>query len=205
MMHSLFSIRNEVGEDTSHWVAPECDSDGESEEELEEVESALRSWEDSVLLSDHDSTNQNLPPTNHNAPVAGPSSAQVSLSLPQIPGPVPQTPVHSQLWLDDWVPEPGQYQALFEAANFAKTLFETASSGRASTPPISGQDVHELAHALIAKIKAAAVTKNFAPILAPERNFSILKPDGLILSSGIGVEQEVIYTSFHWFTDHKGA
>jgi hypothetical protein len=49
MMHSLFSVENEVGEDTSHWVAPECDSDGESEEELE-VESALRSWEDSVLV-----------------------------------------------------------------------------------------------------------------------------------------------------------
>jgi hypothetical protein len=32
-----------------------------------------------------------------------------------------------------------------------------------------------------------------------------LKPDGLILSSGIGVKQEVIYTSFRWFTDHKGA
>ncbi|KAJ7748253.1 hypothetical protein B0H14DRAFT_2252150, partial [Mycena olivaceomarginata] len=86
-----------------------------------------------------------------------------------------------------------------------KTLFETASSGRASTLAISGQDVHELAHALIAKIKAAAATNNFAPILAPERNFSILKPDGLILSSGIGVEREVIYTSFRWFTDHQGA
>jgi hypothetical protein len=49
MMHSLFSVQNKVGEDTSHWVVPECDSDGESEEELEEVESALR-WENSVLV-----------------------------------------------------------------------------------------------------------------------------------------------------------
>ncbi|KAJ7825278.1 hypothetical protein B0H14DRAFT_2596655 [Mycena olivaceomarginata] len=192
-------VENEVGEDTSHWVAPECDSNGESEEELE-VESALRSWEDSVLLSDHDSNNQNLPPTNRNAPVAAPSSAQVQVSSSPS-----QIPVHSQLWLGDWVPEPGRYWALFEATDFAKTLFETASSGRASTLAISGQDVHELAHALIAKIKAAAATNNFAPILAPERNFSILKPDGLILSSGIGVEREVIYTSFRWFTDHQGA
>ncbi|KAJ7885139.1 hypothetical protein B0H14DRAFT_2564084 [Mycena olivaceomarginata] len=191
--------QNEVGEDTSHWVAPECDSDGESEEELEEVESALR-WENSVLLSDHDSNNQNLPPTNCNAPVAAPSSAQVQVSSSPS-----QIPVHSQLWSGDWVPEPGRYRALFEATDFAKTLFETASSGRASTLAISGQDVHELAHALIAKIKAAAATNNFAPILAPKRNFSILKPDGLILSSGIGVEREVIYTSFRWFTDHQGA
>ncbi|KAJ7705839.1 hypothetical protein B0H14DRAFT_2647213 [Mycena olivaceomarginata] len=192
-------VENEVGEDTSHWVAPECDSDGESEEELEEVESALR-WENSVLLSDHDSNNQNLPPTNRNAPIAAPSSAQVQVSSSPS-----QIPVHSQLWSGDWVPEPGRYRALFEATDFAKTLFETASSGRASTLAISGQDVHELAHALIAKIKAAAATNNFAPILAPERNFSILKPDGLILSSGIGVEREVIYTSFRWFTDHQGA
>jgi hypothetical protein len=84
-----------------------------------------------------------------------------------------QIPVHSQLWSGDWVPEPGRYRALFEATDFAKTLFETASSGRASTLAISGQDVHELAHALIAKIKAAAATNNFAPILAPERNFSM--------------------------------
>ncbi|KAJ7327455.1 hypothetical protein DFH08DRAFT_816304 [Mycena albidolilacea] len=136
-----------------------------------EVESALRSWEDSLMLSDN---NQNLPPTNCNAPVAAPSSAQVQVSLSPS-----QIPVHSQLCL--------------------------ASSGRASTLAISGQDVHELAHALIAKIKAAAATNNFAPILAPKRNFSILKPDGLILSSGIGVKREAIYTSFRWFTDHQGA
>ncbi|KAJ7675415.1 hypothetical protein B0H14DRAFT_3537113 [Mycena olivaceomarginata] len=144
MMHSLFSVQNEVGEDTSHWV------------------------ENSVLLSDHDSNNQNLPPTNRNAPVAAPSSAQVQVSLSPS-----QIPVHSQLWSGDWVPEPGRYRALFEATDFAKTLFETASSRRASTLAISGQDVHELAHALIAKIKAAAATNNFAPILAPERNFSM--------------------------------
>jgi hypothetical protein len=40
MMHSLFSPENEVGAGVSRWVAPVCESDGETDDEIE-VEDSL--------------------------------------------------------------------------------------------------------------------------------------------------------------------
>ncbi|KAJ7866719.1 hypothetical protein B0H13DRAFT_2352284 [Mycena leptocephala] len=51
MMHSLFSPENEVGAGVSRWVAPVCESDGETDDEME--------VEDSLFGSDV----ENLPPT----------------------------------------------------------------------------------------------------------------------------------------------
>ena len=71
---------------------------------------------------------------------------------------------------------PGRYGALFEANDFAKAVFETASSSTSCTENeliIEGQDIAELALAFVAAIKTAAADNNFAPILTTERTFKM--------------------------------
>ena len=71
---------------------------------------------------------------------------------------------------------PGRHGALFEAKDFAKAVFETASSSTSRTENeliIEGQDIAELALAFVAAIKTAAADNNFVLILTTERTFKM--------------------------------
>ncbi|KAJ7355492.1 hypothetical protein DFH08DRAFT_954977 [Mycena albidolilacea] len=181
MMHSLFSASNEIGADTSGWVAPKCESDGETDNEMEVERS---------LSFDSDIENENLPssstpvmqPTNHNAPSS--SAQNISLLLLYSSSSTIQNAnaaAPQQLW-PDWTPPSGRYRALYDDfPDFTKAVFETATSN--STPPdldISGQSVGELAMAFVNTIKAAVASSDFSHILSPQRNFTMC-----ILSHGM--------------------
>ncbi|KAJ7149389.1 hypothetical protein C8R43DRAFT_887958 [Mycena crocata] len=201
LFHSLFSIENENSENTSEWSAPECDSGGESdnESEMEELERTLLV----CAISSHDSSNFVLP-------ISTTSLADCSLFLlsPLMHQQLVVYPAirDGELWEERWVPQPGSYGGLFNMSDFAKSIFDTASSGgHPSELLIEGFNIEALTTSFIDKIKAAVADRDFTHILSPDRTFQILRPDGSILSFGAGIEREVLYSAFCIFTDSEGA
>ncbi|KAJ7877934.1 hypothetical protein B0H14DRAFT_2342184, partial [Mycena olivaceomarginata] len=184
MMHSLFSASNEIGADTSDW-----DSDIENEN-LPSSSTPVMQPTVSCVRHHHTQTDHSW--QNCNAPSS--SAQNANAAAPQ------------QLW-PDWTPPSGRYRTLYDDfPDFTRAVFQTATSN--STPPdldISGQSVGELAMAFVNTIKAAVASSDFSHILSPQRNFTITKPDGSLLSTGTGVEKEVLYTAFSWYVDHRGA
>ncbi|KAJ7318075.1 hypothetical protein DFH08DRAFT_714930, partial [Mycena albidolilacea] len=184
MMHSLFSASNEIGADTSDW-----DSDIENEN-LPSSSTPVMQPTVSCVRHHHTQTDHSW--QNRNAPSS--SAQNANAAAPQ------------QLW-PDWTPPSGRYRTLYDDfPDFTRAVFQTATSN--STPPdldISGQSVGELAMAFVNTIKAAVASSDFSHILSPQRNFTITKPDGSLLSTGTGVEKEVLYTAFSWYVDHRGA
>ncbi|KAJ6450648.1 hypothetical protein C8R45DRAFT_1113986 [Mycena sanguinolenta] len=214
MMHSIYSAGNETNETSPDWTSPQCYSGGETDEEME--------VEDDLFGSDA----ENLPPTptpaappsnqqqntavrsqspTQNdavvlAPVAPPSNQQQNTAVFEAPSP-------GQLWADQWTPQSGRHGTLFEANDFASALFQTASSTTARAEAeftIQGTSVAELAVAFVHMVKIAVENQNFGPILAANRTFKIVRQNGTLVSTGRGVEREVIYMAFRFFTDNNG-
>ncbi|KAJ7231678.1 hypothetical protein B0H12DRAFT_207248 [Mycena haematopus] len=69
---------------------------------------------------------------------------------------------------------------------------------------VTGRNVAELALSFVAKIKEAAQQNDFTPILLADRSFNIIHDDGSVVSTGPGVEREVVYTAFQCFSSHNG-
>ncbi|KAJ6451543.1 hypothetical protein C8R45DRAFT_1124584, partial [Mycena sanguinolenta] len=104
-----------------------------------------------------------------------------------------------------WTPHSGRYAMLFDTTDIPKAIFEAASSTGACSEAelvIEGFTVTELAQALVAEIKIAASATNFGPILTANCSFKIIRPDGSLVSTGWGVEREVVYTAFQSFIEH---
>ncbi|KAJ7667002.1 hypothetical protein DFH06DRAFT_1185214 [Mycena polygramma] len=256
-MHSLFSFDNEhLG--TSDWVAPECESGGESDSDsdLEELERTLLESEAenlpltptpastrpanraplslSVPEASLAATSQASAVATSQASVAATSQAGSHLPATQVGGGTtpeantlppgtqavtvgasqfsPQAVIaypnvrNGRLWEHEWTPPPPRYQGLFNMADFTKSIFETASSGtRPRELVIEGPTVDACVQHLFTEIKKAIALGDFTHILSSDRTFQILRPDGSLLSFGIGIEREVLYTAFREFTDNEGA
>ncbi|KAJ7613052.1 hypothetical protein FB45DRAFT_842981 [Roridomyces roridus] len=113
--------------------------------------------------------------------------------------------VSTELWASPFVHRPGRFRALFQANNFFSAVCDTASSGRRRhTLVIQGCDVEDLALKFVAKVKAAAVTGDFTPVLSTERTFNVVAKDGRLVSTGAGIKREVIYTAFRMFSNDAG-
>ncbi|KAF8145314.1 hypothetical protein K438DRAFT_1872320 [Mycena galopus ATCC 62051] len=177
LMHAVYSSGNETGTTSSDWTPPTCESGGETDDDDDdemEVEVALVVCE------------------LYFAPITFlPTSSERSSN-------------ESGPWATTWVPSTGRYRALYNAPDFAKSLFETAGS---SSPPtrliISGTSISEMSLALVTKIKAANARNDFTEILSPERSFDLLRDDGTLLSTGLGIGRETL--TFAWLSYQKHA
>ncbi|KAJ7254011.1 hypothetical protein B0H12DRAFT_1017236, partial [Mycena haematopus] len=206
LMHSLFSPANETSQNIRDWVPPDCDSGGETDDEMEAEQSLVVSFLPVSLYRSKYSIGPRYrePPTDSDL-VSAPS-LHIGFLLVVFSFLLIISGDH-QLWTSNWVPEPGRYVELFIESDFPKAIFETASSESAPTSlRVSGQDVTELAFKLIAMIKHAATSQNFTRILSSNRTFNIDNNDGSFLSTGVGIEREVVYTAFSHFTSisHQG-
>ncbi|KAF8157478.1 hypothetical protein K438DRAFT_2074346 [Mycena galopus ATCC 62051] len=111
----------------------------------------------------------------------------------------------SGLWATTWVPIPGRYRAVFQSEDFVKSIFETASSNRApSTLVISGRNIPELSMCLVTKCKEAAARRDFSEIMAADQVYNLLNDDGSLLSTGVGIGREAIWTAFYCYVQHGG-
>ncbi|KAJ6449939.1 hypothetical protein C8R45DRAFT_1128395 [Mycena sanguinolenta] len=178
MMHSIFSPANEANKGTSDWAPPRCDSDGETDDEMEVADSLF------------DSDIENIPPTPtpavppHNLPFPGAKqfysplpickrdhSSPVLISVTgKLFNPSHEFAAHIAASLRISLPTIScRYAMLFDTTDVPKAIFEAASSTGARSEAelvVEGFTVTELAQALIAEIKIAASATNFGPILA---------------------------------------
>ncbi|KAF8208552.1 hypothetical protein K438DRAFT_1930208 [Mycena galopus ATCC 62051] len=196
LMHAVYSPGNETGTTSSDWTPPTCESGGETDDDDDdemEVEVALV-----------ESDQENLPSSPSLIPniTVLPISSERSSNEESLPS--PSSLSQSGLWATTWVPSTGRYRALYNAPDFAKSLFETAGS---SSPPtrliISGTSISEMSLALVTKIKAANARNDFTEILSPERSFDLLRDDGTLLSTGLGIGRETL--TFAWLSYQKHA
>ncbi|KAF8122631.1 hypothetical protein K438DRAFT_1896371, partial [Mycena galopus ATCC 62051] len=185
LMHAVYSPGNETRTTSSDWTPPTCESGGETDDndnDEMEVEAALV-----------ESDQENLP-----------SSPSLIPNITVLPTSSERSSNESGLWATTWVPSTGRYRALYNAPDFAKSLFETAGS---SSPPtrliISGTSISEMSLALVTKIKAANARNDFTEILSPERSFDLLRDDGTLLSTGLGIGRETL--TFAWLSYQKHA
>ncbi|KAF8140970.1 hypothetical protein K438DRAFT_1879028 [Mycena galopus ATCC 62051] len=156
LMHGVYSRVNETRATTSDWTPPECDSEGETDDEMEVADALMSSS-------------------------SSPSQASFVLSHDD----------HAGLWATAWVPMRGRYRALYESSDFAKSLFESAaSSSRPTRLIISGHSIPELALALVSKIKEANLRNDFTEVFSPQRSYNILRDDGSLLTTGVGISRE---------------
>ncbi|KAF8153591.1 hypothetical protein K438DRAFT_1622759, partial [Mycena galopus ATCC 62051] len=94
---------------------------------------------------------------------------------------------------------------LYESSDFAKSLFESAaSSSRPTRLIISGQSIPELALALVSKVKEADLCNDFTEVFSPQRSYNILRDDGSLLTTGVGIGREVLYTAWLCYQQHAG-
>ncbi|KAJ7160827.1 hypothetical protein C8R46DRAFT_1223166 [Mycena filopes] len=158
-------------------------------------------------------TSPSVPPTvsSISQATSGSSAAQASHfhDYAFIPPPVFVYPKvrDDDLWAVEWVPQPAKYEGLFDRADLAKSIFETACSGaRPRELIVEGTSIAECVDNLLALILVSARSGDYTAILSPDRTFQLLRPDdGGIVSFGVGVEREVWYTAFRCFTDSEGA
>ncbi|KAF7367181.1 hypothetical protein MSAN_00978000 [Mycena sanguinolenta] len=227
MMHSLFSVKNEAKTDMRSWTPPDCFSDGETDEEMEVEDSLFGDDAENLPPTPtphpqatapaqagpsgqfNDQTDKaTAAPLSSLSLQAGPTEqASSSSSLQQASSAVSgdtQTYVSSPLWASAWVPIAGQYRDVYRASDYPQAIFTKACGTVPTNLVVSGRDVTGLAHNLIAAIKAAAAIGDFTQILSPRRTFNIDREDENFLSTGEGVEREVIFTAFSEFTSHAG-
>ncbi|KAF8143065.1 hypothetical protein K438DRAFT_1784082 [Mycena galopus ATCC 62051] len=178
LMHGVYSHVNETRATPSDWTPPKCDSEGETDDEMEVADALM------------DLDVENSPPTPTPMPTASlvgtisaenPQSSSSSLSQASF---VLSRDDHADLWATAWVPTRGRYRALYESSDFAKSLFESAaSSSRPTRLIISGQSIPELALALVSKIKEADLRNDFTEVFSPQRSYNILRDDGSLLTT----------------------
>ncbi|KAK7015821.1 hypothetical protein R3P38DRAFT_2786739 [Favolaschia claudopus] len=108
--------------------------------------------------------------------------------------------VPSRLFTSPFTPQPGPHHNVFEAADFLRAVGERANDGTRGTPlVVEGTDLDSMVVSLKNAIGEAVDRDDFTDILSPRRNFRKLHEDGTLLSTGIGVEREVVHALYRSF------
>ncbi|KAF8174019.1 hypothetical protein K438DRAFT_1849830 [Mycena galopus ATCC 62051] len=189
LMHGVYSRVNETRATPSDWTPPECDSEGETDDEMEVADALM-----DLDVENSPPTPTPMPTASSVGTISAENSQSSSSSLSQ-----------ADLWATAWVPTRGRYRALYESSHFAKSLFESAaSSSRPTRLIISGQSIPELAFALVSKIKEADLRNDFTEVFSPQRSYNILRDDGSLLTTGVGIGREVLYTAWLCYQQHAG-
>ncbi|KAF6762168.1 hypothetical protein DFP72DRAFT_1061446 [Ephemerocybe angulata] len=70
---------------------------------------------------------------------------------------------------------------------------------------LRGRDVNDLAKAFDACLDEAVANKDFSRILAPRYDFQQVDSDGIVTSTGRGIDREVLYTAFEKYRNQGSA
>ncbi|KAJ7079268.1 hypothetical protein B0H15DRAFT_804527 [Mycena belliarum] len=122
---------------------------------------------------------------------------------PDVPAPSrPEYGIPARVFATPFVPRPaGPYKAVFDAANQLKAVYALASGGAAvPSLDVGGTDFDAMVDAYIKHFQSAADAGDYTTILSPRRCFKKLHPDGTALSTGVGLERELLYGIFLRFS-----
>ncbi|KAK7025633.1 hypothetical protein R3P38DRAFT_2529661 [Favolaschia claudopus] len=112
----------------------------------------------------------------------------------------PNALLHHRLFASPFTPQPGPHHNVFEAADFLRAVGERANDGTRGTPlVVEGTYLDSMVVSLKNAIGEAVGRDDFTDILSPRRNFRKLHEDGTLLSTGIGVEREVVHALYRSF------
>ncbi|KAJ3793016.1 hypothetical protein GGU11DRAFT_854086 [Lentinula aff. detonsa] len=148
-----------------------------------------------------------LPPTS--------VSSGISPQLPQIVN-IPSTRVRERgqpvLWASTWNP-PTQRRSTFYAANLTTTFYQESqraflrNNPNEISPPLLrlvGLSCESLSQAYLEEVRSSFIAGNFAHLLSPDRHFVIQDGSGNSVTSGRGVETEVIHGALTIFSREHG-
>ncbi|KAK6974270.1 hypothetical protein R3P38DRAFT_3180112 [Favolaschia claudopus] len=141
-------------------------------------------------------------------PISLPTQRAIA-SVQAIPreGSLQEFGVPSRLFASPFTPQPGPHHNVFEAANFLRAVGERANGGTRGIPfVVEGTDLDSMVASLKNAVGEAVDRDDFTDILSPRRDFRKLHEDGTLLSTGIGVEREVVHAlglarDFHHYLD----
>ncbi|KAJ7053158.1 hypothetical protein C8F01DRAFT_1235904 [Mycena amicta] len=201
LQHAMFCAETTLGV-PADWTPPECESGGESDDESQSESRAVE-----MMIDDGDAPSGPSTPT----PLR---NAAASSSLVQL---VPRTR-HSALnseatdkFFAEFTPPVGDLGELHRTFNPAESVFDAATDELATVPHllVQGLTIAEMADSLRGQIASCVPSNNFDLILSKDRTFRLNRIDAAgatrVVSEGIGLEREVVYTAFAHFTiDHAG-
>ncbi|KAF8140811.1 hypothetical protein K438DRAFT_1995637 [Mycena galopus ATCC 62051] len=173
LMHAVYSVGNETGTTSSDWTPPTCESGGETDDDDDDE------MEVEVALVESDQ--ENLPSSPALIPniTVLPTSSERSSNEESLPSP----------------------------SSLSQAIWCLGNDLGSSSPPtrliISGTSISEMSLALVTKIKAANARNDFSEILSPERSFDLLRDDGTLLSTGLGIGRETL--TFAWLSYQRHA
>ncbi|KAJ3744997.1 hypothetical protein DFH05DRAFT_1459908 [Lentinula detonsa] len=140
-------------------------------------------------------------------------SSEISPQLTQIVNTPSEQPA---LWASTWN-LPALRRSTFYAANLTTTFYRESKKafflcnpGEISPPPLRlvGPSCESLSQAYLEEVRSSFIAGNFTCLLSPDRHFIIQDGSGDSVTSGRGVETEVIHGAFmifsqehdRWFT-----
>ncbi|KAJ7266480.1 hypothetical protein B0H12DRAFT_1099703 [Mycena haematopus] len=99
--------------------------------------------------------------------------------------------------------QPGSLHHIYESQDILKAVYDLASARRPSQLlEVEGTNLTEMVDRYYELLGSAADSNDSTTILSPRRNFRMLRPDGTVLSLGVGPEREVLYGVFLRFIEH---
>ncbi|KAF8233991.1 hypothetical protein L208DRAFT_1377077 [Tricholoma matsutake] len=188
-------------------------NDGDDSDDLEEVQSLLTSIQSTRTEQRIHNAMGNEPaallppasvtPTINAVATAEPSSLRVVLrdqSLTDIMSFLPPA-----IWLSPWSAPPAPNANLYTVDNFdSKVYHEAARPNFSARLRVHGRNVTEMASILDAKLAVAVGQNDFSEVLSPAQDFQIMGENGTLLSTGPGIEHEVIFTAFESYRSFVG-
>ncbi|KAJ7477496.1 hypothetical protein FB451DRAFT_1173045 [Mycena latifolia] len=93
--------------------------------------------------------------------------------------------------------EPGPYEELFGRNDVPRAVYQTAGNGERLA--VEAGSFERLAIVYIEQVRLASAMGDFTSLLAANRSFRVVNPDGSLRSFGPGPEREVIYTALNIF------
>ncbi|KAJ3780174.1 hypothetical protein GGU10DRAFT_437944 [Lentinula aff. detonsa] len=136
-------------------------------------------------------------------------SSEISPQLTQIVNTPSERPA---LWASTWNP-PALRRSTFYAANLTTTFYRESKKafflcnpGEISPPPLRlvGPSCESLSQAYLEEVRSSFIAGNFTCLLSPDRHFIIQDGSGDSVTSGRGVETEVIHGAFMIFSQEHG-
>ncbi|KAJ3991902.1 hypothetical protein F5050DRAFT_1812031 [Lentinula boryana] len=116
------------------------------------------------------------------------------------------------LWASTWNP-PTQRRSTFYAANLTTTFYRESKKAffqsnpdEISPPPLRlvGPSCERLSQAYLEEVRSSFIAGNFTCLLSPDRHFIIQDGSGDSVTSGWGVETEVIHGALKIFSQEHG-
>ncbi|KAJ7212743.1 hypothetical protein B0H12DRAFT_1156313 [Mycena haematopus] len=172
-------------------------SEDEEDENMPEAPLALsshRALGNQTTMTASTSASGQLPLPSRRALATQPVVRTQSLQEFGIPSSLFATIFHAQ---------PGSLHHVYESRDILRAVYDLASTGRPSQVlEVEGTNLAEMVDKYYELLGRAADSNDSTAILSPRRNFRMLRPDGTVLSLGVGPEREVLYGVFLRFIDH---